>query len=261
MHTDPVMEWRRLADHYRALGDEELQLLAFEFGDLTEMAQQSLRSELQSRGLGAPEAIVQAARNPAPMRGSTSPRRPSGEIPDQLADASADDDSAEDAETDGPQHDYTWKVLLCECSTGKYAWQLSQALRRAGIDSWVDGPGRYSPLGDLDTTNPRVLVAADQVEEARAVAAQPIPQDIVAESEEEPADYIAPNCPGCGAADPVLESADPVNAWHCEVCDREWTEAPAGGGSETGNSASGTSETAPATPAGRVKSFFGFGGS
>jgi hypothetical protein len=262
MHNDPVTEWRRLAEHYRGLGDEELLLLAHEFSDLTESAQQALRAELQTRGLGDPEKPAQPARDPALRRNAARfAQQPSGD----LAGPNADEDEAGDADEDGPiegPHDYTWKTLLCECQTQRHAWQLAEALRRAGLESWIEGPGQYSTVGDLDVTNPRVLVAADQLDQARMIASQPIPQDIVEESNEEPAEYAPPVCPGCGAADPVLEGADAVNVWHCEVCGRDWTEAvDSEGESSSGTPAETQPAGAPTTTKGRVSSFFGFGGS
>jgi hypothetical protein len=222
MQTDPVMEWRRLTEYYRSLSDDALRELALDFGDLTEAAQQVMRGELKSRGLGDPETIAQA---PAvEVFGCGAARQP--EQTASTADADAESDADSEDKSDGP-HEYTWKTLLCECETHRQAWQIAEALRRARIESWIDGPSRYSPHSDLDVTNPRVLVAADQLDQARAILAQPIPQDIIDESEEETPAYVVPNCPGCGAVDPVLESADPVNAWHCEVCGREWTDAPA----------------------------------
>ncbi len=212
MQTDPIAEWRRLTEHYRALGEGELRALALDFHDLTEMAQQSLRAELHSRRLGDPETLAQEPALPARAAA------PPGTAAD-TGDAAAESGD----ESDGP-HEYTWKTLLCECGTGEHAWQIAEALRRAGIESWIDGPGRYSPHPDLDVTNPRVLVAADQLDQARVILAQPIPQDIVDESRQTPADFVAPACPGCGAADPALEGADPVNAWRCEVCGREWVD-------------------------------------
>jgi hypothetical protein len=241
MQNDPVMEWRRLTEHYRALGDEELRLLALDYRDLTEAAQQALRAELQTRGLGDPETIARGP-VPAPARASTA-RNPQPAAPlDE--EAEADSDGAETEEDSSGEHDYTWKELLCECDEWKQAWQLGRALARAGIDNWPESASR--------TGHPysRVFVAADQLEQARLVAAQPIPQDIVEESEAEPSDYVSPTCPGCGTADPVLESTDPVNAWHCEACGRDWTEAappesPQGEG---------------ATPsAGQANTFFGTG--
>jgi hypothetical protein len=251
MQTDPVLEWRRLSEHYRALRDEELRLLAYEFRDLTEMAQQALRSELHSRGLGDPETLAQAP-IPEPIpEPILDPRVRSAAQSKETAETGEED--AENENTGQGAHDYTWKTLLCDCETAEQAWQLSEALRRAGIESWTTIPGRwYSPYGDLDLTNPRVLVAADQLDQARLIASRPIPQDIIDESREEPEEYVAPTCPGCGSADPVLESADPVNAWRCEVCGREWQEAvetqkeePRKGG--FGISAAGNGKSRPAT--------------
>jgi transposase-like protein len=67
-------------------------------------------------------------------------------------------------------------------------------------------------------------VAADQLEEAREVASRPIPQAIVEQSRMQIPEFELPRCPGCGAEDPLLESADPVNAWLCESCGRQWTD-------------------------------------
>ena len=71
----------------------------------------------------------------------------------------------------------------------------------------------------------RVLVAADQLDQARAIAARPIPPEIVSESAPKLPDYQPPKCPGCGAPDPVLEGVDPANSWKCEQCGRQWTES------------------------------------
>jgi ribosomal protein L37AE/L43A len=242
MQTDPVAEWRRLTEYYRALGDEELCALAGDLSSLTDTAQQVFRSELKCRGLGDPETLVRAQS----AADSFADARRDGAAQD--AAESGDEDEAESRRT----HDYTWKTLLCECDTSEQAWQICEMLKRAGIDHWLDGPGQYSPHADLDITNPRVLVAADQLDEARAILAQPVPQDIIDESRETPAEFVAPRCPACGTADPVLESADPVNTWKCEMCGREWTdgvEAPptAPKGATFGIARTGDGKSRPAT--------------
>ena len=96
---------------------------------------------------------------------------------------------------------------------------MSAALKRAGIDSWVEQPGRNAVSG------PRVVVAADQLEEAQEVAARPIPREIMERFEQEQPEFVAPRCPACGAEDPVLESADRGNCWLCEVCGKQWSDA------------------------------------
>jgi hypothetical protein len=75
-----------------------------------------------------------------------------------------------------------------------------------------------------DASGPRVQVAADQLEQAQAVLASPIPQEVIAESQMEVPEFALPGCPQCGASDPLLESADPVNTWLCETCGAEWSD-------------------------------------
>ncbi len=204
MQIDPVIEWRRLSEHYRALSEEQLRELAHDYADLTETAQQALRAEMSSRGLGAPmwsdapQARVQPAGSSAVLN--------------------------EDGVADGPLVDYTWKTLLCECDTDEQAWQISEMLRQAGIESWIDGPSRYSPHPELDITSPRVLVAADELDQARLVAARPVPQEIVEESQMKGPEFEMPKCPRCGVSDPTFESAEPVNCWKCESCGAEWSD-------------------------------------
>jgi hypothetical protein len=50
--------------------------------------------------------------------------------------------------------------------------QLVAALRQAGIDSWIDGPASGTRYRSASLASPRVLVAADQLDQARAIAAQ-----------------------------------------------------------------------------------------
>jgi hypothetical protein len=212
MQIDPVEEWQRLTEHYRTLTDDQLEELADDFADLTEAAQQILRGAMRSRGLRDPLA----------------PPNPQRKV--DISPAPPDEDDAQSAASDsdgGSRYEYTWKTLLRECSTREEAWQVSELLRRAGIESWIDGPGIYSPYAELDLTSPRVLVAADELDRAREIAARPIPQDIVDASKETLPEFEPPKCPRCGAADPALESADPVNAWRCELCARRWTEGEA----------------------------------
>jgi hypothetical protein len=80
----------------------------------------------------------------------------------------------------------------------------------------------------LDLRTPRILVAADQLEQARDIAKRPIPQEIIEQSQMKAPEFEAPVCPKCGAPDPLLESVDPVNTWLCEACEHEWTESAHG---------------------------------
>jgi hypothetical protein len=236
MQNNPAEDWQRLTEHYRALSDEELEELAADFVDLTETAREVLRNEMRSRGLDDPAsarsapALQSAAKEPpqAPLELRNAPWK--GDPVDMAfgafgarAPELVPDTPDTGSEADG-SHDYTWKTVLCDCETSVRARQLVDALQRAGIDSWVDGPGSNSRYGSSGLANPRVLVAADQLEEAIAIARQPVPQDIIDDLNQQVPEYVPPKCPKCGAEDPVLESAEPSNSWLCEACGEQWTE-------------------------------------
>jgi hypothetical protein len=201
MRIDPVEEWRRLTEHYRRLTSEELEELAGSFADLTEAAQQALRAEMHSRGLS------DQAASPGPgFRDGVGEAETAQPMPAQASTG------------------YTWKTLLCECDTSRQAWQISEALRRGGVESWIEGPKMSSPYTELDVGNPRVLVAADELDLAREVLSRPIPQEIIDESMDTVAEFAAPRCPRCGAEQPILESIDPVNTWRCGCCGQPWSD-------------------------------------
>jgi hypothetical protein len=206
-------ERRRLLEHYREMGEGELLELAANFNDLTPMAQDALREEMRTRELGTPESVMEPPADAS--RGVPEPSDRPAEVhweSHHRWSGPGDAGEAESPEEAAPV-EYTWKVPLADMETTTEAWQLAQALRRAGIESWIDRGVS------------RVLVAADQLDRARAVAEQPIPQEIIDESKAEVPEFEIPVCPGCGAPDPTLESVDPVNCWHCESCDKEWSEA------------------------------------
>jgi len=239
MQIDPVQEWQRLTAEYREKYDGELLELARDYADLTQSAQQALRAEMLSRGLGDPEnpksvtAFRSAQGEPTqpPLALRNAPSDPVDDIAFGNAFGARAPEPAPDA-PDTPEeaavpHEYTWKTILCACDEYKEAWRISEALRRAGIESWIERQGsRYAIpwAGEFMTGELQVQVAADELEAARAIASQPIPQDIIEESETETPEYEVPKCPKCGAEDPILEAVEPSNTWRCEQCNEQWTE-------------------------------------
>ncbi len=218
MEIDYTAEWQRLTRHYAEMGDEELRELAGQFGDLTEMAQQVLRDEMRKRRLGDPgEGKPEGLRGETRSRGEIRDRGDQGLVPPPQWDTALNLPEEEDGEDEDQSHEFTWKTLLCECETQEEAWQIYEVLRRAGIESWIEAPPRYA-------TVPRVVVAADQLDEARLVAAQPVPQEIIEESKLKWPEFVSPRCSRCGASDPVLEDVDPSNTWSCESCGYQWSE-------------------------------------
>ena len=237
MQADPIFEWQRLTEHYREISEGELLAVADDFADLTPTAQQALRSEMRSRGLGDPEAPETATTtNATPSNAPSAPAAAHvepepgpeypgfyagyfGRMPELVSDAP-------DGANDDGTHDYTWKTVLCDCDTNEQAQELSAALQQAGIESWVQQAREFGRRYG------RVLVAADQLDQARAIAARPIPPEIVEESETKVPEFELPSCPKCGAKDPVLEGVDPANTWRCEQCGEQWTESTGAGGEE-----------------------------
>lgn len=204
---DPRAEEDRLrfAAHYSGLPDGDLLDLADDCESLTAGAQLALGQELERRGLGEMRAITETQEV---------------EEEDALARAEARmaahrQDAAEDE--DDRSGEYTWKVPLGEFDTREKAWQRSEMLRRAGIESWLS-----------DLTAYRIQVAADQLEDAQRIIEQPVPPDIVEQSQMTVPEFEMPKCPSCHAADPVLIDTVPANTWLCESCGKEWAEpAPA----------------------------------
>jgi hypothetical protein len=220
MHPNPADEWQRLSRLYADKSDEELLELSEDFGDLTETAQQVLRDELRKRRLPEPAA---ARKKPEaagrPIFGGWSPF---------VAAPSLQPPGNGDSDDGSPSHEYTWKTLLCECRDKEHAWQISEVLKQAGIDSWIEAPRADS----LDVAGPQVLVAADELEEARAIAERPIPREIVDQSKAKVEDFAPPVCPKCGASDPLLLGVEPANTWRCDICGAQWTDSAALDGTE-----------------------------
>jgi len=218
MQSDPLAEWRRLSALYGEMGDIEIEELGCQISDLTPTAQDVLRDELKKRGI-APE--------PNTQRLSTRQQPGSAEIhwqQEKNADADRDYDQSGEEQT----VDYTWKVGLCRCESLEEAGARSEMLRRAGIDSWIQRPeSRFVvPWLELGVGDIQINVGADQLDQARAILDQPIPQEVIDQLKEEAAapEYELPTCPECGALDPVLESVEPSNNWLCESCDHTWSD-------------------------------------
>jgi len=204
MQSNSIQEWQRLTSLYSEMGDVELRELTACIGDLTDVAHQVLREELKKRGFDTSNAA---------SRPAESDRRQIHELSfvDESDDANGWSDDAQE---------FTWKTFLCDCENSQQARQLTEVLRRIGIESWIEGQRFVGGLNGL-----RVIVAADQLDLARLIAAQPIPQEIIDESNQETPEFELPRCPECGAGDPTLESVDAFNSWECESCGNKWTEA------------------------------------
>jgi hypothetical protein len=234
MHDDPARYWQDLTENYRRMSDGELLELSATPEDLTEVARQVLRDEMKLRRLDQPRQTGVVPRSISVQRTNhdllAGPLVNSYIVPSN----SQDTDDAED--DDQPPGEFTWKTLLCDCESNDHALQIHAALLRHGIESWVRQVSAYS----TDVLGPQVYVAADQLEQAQAIAAQPIPQDIIEEWNTVIPEFDLPICPQCHSKDEVvLESTDPVNTWLCEACGSEWADPePAPDGDTQGRKSS-----------------------
>jgi hypothetical protein len=220
MQTDPNGEWLRLAEHYRTLYDDELLNLAADSDDLTDAARQALASEMQNRGLKLPTAEVRRAIERRPINPATNDAVFEGAdafgsdvVPLSSGGQSHFAQIAGEGETPADA-DFTWKTVLCECETVDQARALQLVLAKAGIECWLETRREY----------PRVLVAADELDEARAIAAKPVPQEILDELNQEVPEFEMEACPACHAPEPVLEDVEPTNQWLCESCGHRWSD-------------------------------------
>jgi hypothetical protein len=215
MQADPMEEWRNLTALYSEMGDVEIRELAGQINDLTDTAQQVLRDELKKRGIAE--------------RSTQNVRTLESDSVGVHWDGREETDQDVGAEASEGAPEYTWKTGLCRCDSIEEAAQRCEMLRRAGIESWVQRPGArffVAWIDELGVGDIQINVAADQLDQARAVIANPIPQDIIDEIKQEDSSppYEIPTCPKCGAEDPTLESADPSNSWLCESCGYTWSD-------------------------------------
>jgi hypothetical protein len=189
-------QYQDLVTLYGSYGDAELVELGRGMADLTETAQEALKSELARRRLkveaaGAPVAApVLSDDDVADMRAyaATAPAECIFDFEDERAVSAA-----------------------------------YYALEGAGIEAIVVSGGKVSG-GSPDDRGPRVVVGPGDAERAAAILSQPSTDDLKTEAEEAPAEFNLPRCPACGGEETLLESVDPVNQWRCDGCGHTWLE-------------------------------------
>jgi hypothetical protein len=186
-------QYRELVALYGSYGDDELLQLGRGIADLTETAQEALKSELARRGLKIAAA------------GETVRARVLSE--EDLTDMRAYAESAP-----------------AECTFDfedeRTAAAAYYALTRDGIEAIVVSPdGARS-----DRRGPRVVVTPKDAERAAAILSEPSTEKLTAEVDETPMEFALPSCPACGGEETLLESVDPVNQWRCDDCGHTWLE-------------------------------------
>jgi hypothetical protein len=179
-------QYQDLVTLYGSYGDGELVELGRGMADLTETAQEALKSELARRRLKVEAA---GARVETPV----------------LSD--------EDAATAPAE-------CIFDFEDERAVQAAYYALGREGIEAIVvSGDGAKS-----DRRGPRVVVTPKDAERAAAILSRPSTDDLKTETEETPEEFDLPRCPACGGEETLLESVDPVNQWRCDDCGHTWLE-------------------------------------
>ena len=212
-------QWRELSERYQQMSDEEIQILANEGYELTEVAKEILQSEIARRGL----KIKLSTEPPAVAGSAVAPKRDN------------DDFDPEDLD-------------LIKINP---IWDMEDARRTKGILDNYGVPSYYGPddVEDVETLGPIFAKAAAEASRRgyevgidlkvprryRNQAAQAL-ANWAADHPDSPervdeSDYAA-QCPKCHSPEIVFEgldgaAPDPADAafkWHCDACGHAWND-------------------------------------
>jgi Putative prokaryotic signal transducing protein len=222
---DPEQERQRLAEFYSRQMDGELEKVATQAQELSEIARTALKVELSRRGL----SVEPLEHLPEPLPPVPPPvKLPSAELPAWL-----------DAQ-----------LPLRELTTLRKFRDLPEALlargclESAGIESCLvdDNMVRLDWFWSNLIGGIKLQVREEDAEAAESILDQPIPQSFEVEGIGE---YQQPACPKCQSLDVSFQELDrpiaytsaylnvPIplrrRAWRCHVCRSEWEDDRADG--------------------------------
>ncbi len=223
---DPKEERRRLAEFYAGQLDGELEKVAAEAYELTELAREALRAELARRGLSpgfVEQRPVIVREEPPPKPGDPPPPDPPKE-----------EFSAADGELELRD-----MVTLRQFRDLPEALLAKGSLDSAGIESVLvdDNVVRLDWFWSNLMGGVKLEVAREDAEAATEILSQPIPESFDALGT---GDYQQPRCPNCQSLDVSFQELNkpvayvtayfgvPVplrrRAWRCHSCDVEWED-------------------------------------
>jgi hypothetical protein len=206
---DPNRDWRQLSEEYAAMNDDELQAVADDACELTDIARQVLQAELSHRGLSI--ELRKQAQTP------------------EDSDRPPEDASVNPAELD--------LVELFRVLDMNEATRVKQRLDAAGIPAYL-GPDLVDDIRLLHTSFQKgVGVNVRYLDRRRATAALALysrnPQPDASADEPEDEEYEV-HCPKCHSTDVIFQSLDPDPAtkstfdskfnWSCDACGCQWKD-------------------------------------
>jgi hypothetical protein len=223
---DPEQERRRLAEFYAGQMDGELEQVAGQAYELTEVAREGLRAELAKRGLTPrfiEEAPVILEQTPVPKPGDPPPPEP----------------PTEERLPWGGELELRTMVTVRQFRDLPEALLAKGCLNSAGIDCALvdDNMVRLDWFWSNLMGGVKLKVDPGEADAANEILNQPIPEGFDATGTGE---YRQPRCPSCQSLDVSFrELNNPVayftaylgvpvpvrrRAWRCHSCNVEWEE-------------------------------------
>ncbi len=207
---DPASEWQRLGEHYRTLTDEELQAIAAEGYQLTDIAREILAGELRTRGLKA-EIVTAPAQAPVEVD--------EGPIGDELDPSTLD------------------LVPFLRVWSPDEARHLMAALRVEGVPSFLGPDNAHTVelyLGGFAKGAQLKVLRQDAYRASIVFHGLPRPARDEDEPEDESTQPTIVVCPSCRSAEVVFHGVeaeeddgthpDAQFHWSCDTCGYEWRD-------------------------------------
>lgn len=186
---DSLDEWRRLKDLYARMNEGELEAVASEAYDLTDIARPLLKDEIDRRGLKIPLQTERGRRDPVL---STS--------------------------FDPSKLDLAVAATLWEAG---HAEKVKELLDAAGIPSFWGPKNVEQPDGLHFEDGVDVTVREEDLSRARSGIANLLPPEPDATKE------FSLTCPKCHSPEIVFQGMDEktgIFAWSCDTCGHEWND-------------------------------------
>jgi hypothetical protein len=230
---DPEQERRRLAEFYTQQLDGELEKVASQAYELTDLAREVLRAELNRRGI-AGKLVEQA---PVILK-----KEPTGPRPGDPPAATGIEPEAQKDQVEFQQEgelDFQRMVTIRRFRDLPEALIAKGSLDSAGIDSVLvnDNLVRLDWFWSNLMGGVQLQVEAEDADSANEILNQPIPESFDAGGTGE---YQQPRCPSCGSLDVSFQELNkPVayvsayaglplpirrQAWRCHACNAEWED-------------------------------------
>ena len=210
--ADRVTQWRQVCVHYRSLTDDELIAIARQKEDLTDIAQQALAAEVQSRKLEVPAEATIEDKETAPLA-----------LPP-------------DPDSNSPYYDDRELVQIETVFSLRDAEQLEALLKEDGIPFYM-GKEKVTRAVDVRSDfSAGIPVGVMRIGMAYATRARknfrPLddPEWREEKSPLRPVDIFCPRCRSekvvfeAGQQDPKWRDFTMQFRWRCEACGKRWED-------------------------------------